>query len=351
MKKITYATFVIAVTLILLAQLGCRKEKESRVRELSLPATPYAYNSNAGLPPHAPNLGFINNDVATLGRVIFFDNILSLNNSVACATCHKQEMAFADGKKGSTGFMGKITPRNSMAIVNVIQGQGFFWDLRESDLTSMVVKPVQNHIEMGFDSVNNVISKMEAVDYYKPLFAKAYGSEQITVNGISRALTEYLRSMVTYRAKYDEGVQNNFANFSARETRGREIFQQNCNSCHNEPTFQNPWMSSANIGLDEDYEDEGAGNGFFKIPSLRNVELTGPYMHDGRFKTLEEVVEQYNSGIKSHPALDWNLRNQEDGTPKRLNLSNDDKEALVAFLKTLTDWKVITDEKFSNPFH
>lgn len=351
MKKIMFAAFAICAALILLTQLSCRKQKELQVRELTLPSTAYAYNSNAGLPGYAPDLGFINNDVATLGRVIFFDNILSLNNSVSCATCHKQEMAFADGKRGSTGFMGKETPRNSMAIVNVIQGNGFFWDNRENDLNEMVVKPVQNHIEMGFDSIDNVISKMEAVDYYKPLFTKAFGSDNITVDRIQDALAQYLRAMVTYRSKYDEASKNEFVDFNGRETRGMELFQEHCDGCHSEPVFQNTWMQAANIGLSEDYTDEGMGEGHFKIPSLRNVELTAPYMHDGSFNTLEEVVDHYNSGIKAHPSLDWQLRGPDGVQPKRMNMSEEDKAALVAFLRTLTDWKVITDERFSNPFH
>lgn len=351
MRKITFVAFAVCASLILVLQVSCSKESELRVRELSLPATPYAYNSSTGLPAYAPNLQHIDNNVATLGRVIFFDNILSLNNSVSCASCHRQDMAFADGKKASIGFMGKLTPRNSMAIVNVIEGHGFFWDLRESKLNEMVVKPVQNHIEMGFDSIDNVISKMEAVDYYQPLFMKAFGGDEITVHRIQQALTAYLQSMVTYRSKYDQTADQGFFGLNAKEMRGKELFEQHCDGCHSQPSFQNSWMTAANIGLEEDYTDEGMGSGFFKIPSLRNIELTGPYMHDGRFNTLEEVVNHYNSGIKAHPSLDWQLRGPDGIQPKRMNMNPGDKEALVAFLKTLTDWKLTTDERFSNPFH
>jgi cytochrome c peroxidase len=288
--------------------------------------------------------------VATLGRVLFYDNILSLNNTVACASCHKQSLAFADNAAFSTGFMSKLTPRNSMSIVNLREHEGLFWDLRESNLATMVVKPVQNHIEMGFDDMQHVVAKMNAVDYYKPLFFKAFGNNEISEEGIQSALATYLRSMVTYNTKYDAGMNNSFANFNSQEIMGKELFETHCASCHFGTEFKAPWQNSANIGLDQTYTDQGTGEGNFKIPSLRNIALTGPYMHDGRFNTLSEVVEHYNSGIKNHPQLNWELRGP-DGGPQRLNMSQGDKDALVAFLNTLTDWKFVSDPRFSNPFN
>ena len=354
----------------------------------------------------------VNDDVATLGRVLFYDKNLSINNATACASCHLQSMGFADGMAASKGFSFNETPRNSMAIVNVWRQQGFFWDLRERDLSSMVLKPIQNHVEMGFNNMDYVVNKLKDVTYYKPLFEKAYanqfvsqGQSLINKENISQAITQFLKSMVTYNSKYDIGKESNFANFTVQELAGKDIFtnKMGCNSCHSEPEFAPSWGNAyANIGLDMDYKDKGvnintfSGNpnpinpsqentpeGLFKIPSLRNIALTAPYMHDGRFATLEEVVEHYSSGIKNHPNLNWELINirsnfnspdnidprvglpgkpgffnnggtssnpDEIGKPKRWNLTDEEKSNLVAFLKTLTDYKLTHDAKFSNPF-
>jgi cytochrome c peroxidase len=354
----------------------------------------------------------VNDDVATLGRVLFYDKNLSINNATACASCHLQSMGFADGMAASKGFSFNETLRNSMSIVNVWRQQGFFWDLRERDLSSMVLKPIQNHVEMGFNNMDYVVNKLKDVTYYKPLFEKAYpnqfvsqGQSLINKENISQAITQFLKSMVTYNSKYDIGKESNFANFTVQELAGKDIFtnKMGCNSCHSEPEFAPSWGNAyANIGLDMDYKDKGvnintfSGNpnpinpgqentpeGLFKIPSLRNIALTAPYMHDGRFATLEEVVEHYSSGIKNHPNLNWELINirsnfnspdnidprvglpgkpgffnnggtssnpDEIGKPKRWNLTDEEKSNLVAFLKTLTDYKLTHDAKFSNPF-
>ncbi len=334
---------------------SCQKEPSNLVDEkLNLPAETYGYNQQK-VPSYGPHLFNINNDVATLGRVLFYDKILSVNNSVSCASCHKQNLAFSDGLALSQGFAGRRTHRNSMAIINPAREIGYFWDMRESDLKTMVSKPIQNHIEMGFDSISNIVGKLSQMPYYKPLFKKAFGNEQITENGIQEALTQFLTSMASYNTKFDEGMAIGFQNFTSKELHGKTLFTEklHCNSCHSQPGFSSNWMRSANIGLDEQYADEGMGSGHFKIPSLRNIALTGPYMHDGRFKTLEEVIEHYNSGVKNHPGLNWHMKNIENGNlggPKQLNLTKQDKEALIAFLHTLTDHKFITDPKFSNPF-
>jgi cytochrome c peroxidase len=358
MKKATLSTVLLMLLFCAAFQNSCTKEFDAnglQSQKLDLPAEPYAYN-HQDLPNYAPPfLIDINNDVATLGRVLFYDKVLSANNSVACASCHLQSKAFSDGLAFSKGFTGKSTTRSSMAIINPGSSNGFFWDLREHDLKSMVTKPVQNHIEMGFDSLGRIVSKVENLAYYKPLFKNAYGSEDVSIDRVQEALLEFLTSMTTYKAKYDEGMNNNFANFTAQELLGKKLFTEtlHCNNCHNQPSFSSPWGGAANIGLEEVYKDAGMGYGQFKIPSLRNIALTAPYMHDGRFKTLSEVIEHYNSGVKENPYLDWSLRDNKQGEPngpRRLNLSQVDKEALIAFLYTLTDQKFITDKKYSNPF-
>lgn len=305
----------------------------------------------------------ITDEGATLGRVLFYDPQLSLNNAVSCGSCHHQDKAFADGQQFSKGFGGKITPRNSMSIVNVGLNNNLFWDSRLASLQVMVTHPIQNHIEMGMESMEDIEVKLAKVDYYPALFEKAFGTQEITTERVSNAMTQFLSAMKTGKSKFDQGFENNFTNYTPLELEGKDLFMStktNCTSCHAGINFAAPDFpggpygqpsvkGTANIGLDLDYADEGKGEGKFRIPSLRNIALTGPYMHDGRFETLEEVVEHYNSGVQAHHALDHNLVD-ENGQPQRLNLSTFEKKALVAFLHTLTDDAFITDERYSNPF-
>lgn len=362
-----------------------------------LPSTPYRYSQvDADLPAHfqgfstRTGMGMmggstqIDNNVATLGRVLFYDPKLSLNNLVSCASCHRQANGFSDTKALSTGFEGKITTRNSMPIVNPGMLNNLFWDSRSSSVEDLVLRPIQNHIEMGMEDMNVLANKLSKVDYYGDLFQSAYGDKIVTESRLNEALSHFLRSMVTCNAKYDEGKASNFANFNSLEKLGYDIFTSDkakCASCHKEPTFtaatfgggmlvngefdgnvldplpgggggDNPYAQTAgttNIGLDRVPVDKGRQEGQFKIPSLRNIEITSPYMHDGRFNTLEEVVNHYSEGVQMNPSLDVKFKNT-DGTVKRMNLTEIEKKALVAFLKTLTDKKFTTDVKYANPF-
>jgi cytochrome c peroxidase len=304
----------------------------------------------------------ITNEAATLGRVLFYDPRMSLNNSVACGTCHHQDKAFADGLAVSTGFGGKITPRNAMAIINVGFNNNLFWDSREHNLQTMVSKPIQNHIEMGMESMETLETKLATVAYYEPLFKNAFGTSKVTKERVSSAITQFLCSMVRCNSKFD-AVAAEKATFTPMEQLGHDLFfgdKANCSSCHNGANFSAPddpgsaygsteTQGTANIGLDLQYKDAGKQDGQFKIASLRNVALTAPYMHDGRFQSLEQVVNHYNEGIKAHPKLDKKFVTA-DGSPKRLHLDAIEKQALVAFLTTLTDEKFVKDEKFSDPF-
>ncbi len=294
---------------------------------------------------------------ADLGRVLFYDTKLSLNNAVSCGSCHFQKFAFADGRASSPGFQGKMTPRNAMAIVNPAMEQiGLFWDNREDCVYNLALEPVQNHIEMGMESMELLTKKLAAVEYYPDLFMKAYGgSPVINADKIAQAMNAFLRSFISWESKYDEGKNSNFTNFTAEEKQGMKLFNDwngaRCANCHVAPTFDQQWGNGSNIGLDKVSADKGikSNPNNFRVPSLRNVELTAPYMHDGRFKNLEEVVDHYNEKVQFNPSLDWNLQ---DGNNKarKLNLTEPDKKALIAFLKTLTDKKFTSDPKFSDPF-
>lgn len=312
----------------------------------------------------------ISNHTIALGRVLFYDRALSINNTVSCGTCHKQSLAFADNSEFSTGFANKLTNRNSMAILNSANNNNMFWDSRASSPFEMSLMPVFNHIEMGMESDEMLVNKLKTKSYYSDLFNKAFNNTEITKEKISTAITHFVSSIFSKQSKFDKGQLNEFKDFSSVEILGKNLFfssELKCSECHAGNNFSAPDFpggaygfssfgpgkdfgprGTANIGLEMVYKDNGRGNGMFKIPSLRNIALTAPYMHDGRFKTLDEVLDHYSHGIQNHPNLDHKfLRNNQ---VKKLNLSESDKYALKMFLNTLTDYKLISDKKFSDPF-
>lgn len=393
-KKMKRSLFFTIVLIILLAacadtDFGVQKEKE-----LVLPDYPYIYDKLA-LPINADVNTNIISDIkigpdgsvtfipininitnwgATLGRVLFYDTKLSLNNTISCGSCHHQDKSFADGQRFSQGFEGRITERNSMAIVNPITQNNLFWDSRSKNIHDLSLKPVQNHIEMGMENLDRLVDKLQNTPYYENLFINAFGDDNVTKERISNALSQFVGSITSNNSKFDLGVINGFTNFTELEKIGRSLFMSDrakCSSCHgagnfaaldgpNDPYggggsfgFESPTedlRGATNIGLDLVYKDQGVGDGKFRIPSLRNIELTGPYMHDGRFSTLEEVINHYSEGIKPHAQLDVKFTDGK-GNVKPLNLSSIEKKALIAFLKTLTDQSMTKDPKWSDPFH
>lgn len=339
---------------------------------LNLPATPLNY-ANVQLPNHfnqlnnidnTPNNNPVTNLGATLGRVLFYDTKLSANSTISCASCHNAQEGFADSRQFSVGFEGGLTGRNSMGLANskYYNNGRFFWDERAATLEEQVLLPIQDHVEMGL-TLPELEEKLQTEEYYQYLFTLAFGDDLVTSERISRALSQFVRSMVSYQSKYDQGrsqVNNqndNFPNFTAEENLGKGIFlgRGGCEPCHDTESFVGP--NARNNGLDLVYADNGVGartgnandNGDFKIGSLRNVGLTAPYMHDGRFQNLAQVVDHYNNGVQAHPNLDQRLR-ANNGQPRRLNLNQNDRNALVAFLNTLTDPSFINNEKYADPF-
>jgi cytochrome c peroxidase len=342
----------------------------STARTLRLPETPYHY-ADIDLPAHfktpvarrfdnTPADNPVTDHGATLGRVLFYDTRLSANNTISCSSCHVQKNAFVDPNRSSKGFDGKRTDRHAMTLGNLryyTRGR-FFWDERATSLEEAVVVPIQSKTEMGQDLTQ--LTEMLAKDkHYPALFQKAFGDAKITPERTAKALAQFLRSMVSYQSKYDEGrakagsVRDDFENFTVQENRGKALFLSNCAVCHlpGQDAHFFP-LAPANNGLDADHKntDGGVGDitlkghdvGLFKAPSLRNVERTAPYMHDGRFDTLEKVIDHYSKEVKPHANLDPRMH--------RLNFTDSEKAALVAFLKTLTDQKFLTDPKFSDPF-
>ncbi|OSZ81819.1 cytochrome-c peroxidase [Chitinophagaceae bacterium IBVUCB1] len=386
--------YLIAFLLVLIHISSCKKTKttpnnttgtttsktdnEIIAAMLNLPETPYNYSVLSlpgyfGAPPIAStdntpvNTNPITNDGATLGRVLFYDKSLSLNNTIACASCHKQENSFSDPLQFSKGFLNGNTDRNSMSLANAryYTNGRFFWDERAITLEDQTLMPIQHPVEMGM-TLDSLEAKLNTKDYYKVLFRKAFGEEKVTRDRISKALAQFIRSMVSYQSKYDDGLvslghppapNEDLPGFSQLENQGLRAFNANCaGPCHNTELQTMP--VARNNGLDLVYTDNGVGkitgrptdNGKFKSPSLRNVMLTAPYMHDGRFLTIEQVIEHYSSGIKNHPNLDNRLKDPVTGQARPLNLTQQQKNAIVAFLNTLTDNKFISDMKYSNPF-
>lgn len=361
--------------------IGCRKDSEITPYEdcvvetpLYEPSLPSAYFDYEGVtyPQHflddqlldlintLGNFNQVTNAGATLGRVLFYDRHLSANNTISCASCHHQDKAFTDGLAFSPGFDGQFTGRSSMAVFNTNFQRRFFWDQRANSLEQQVLMPIQDPIEMGMDLADLEV-KLSELPYYPQLFNAAFGDSSITSSRVARALSQFIQSIRSYRSKYDLGVQNNFADFTAEELNGKDLYFSgifNCNNCHSTENFGG--VTSEINGLTANPLDLGIGGisgnpqdaGKFKSVSLRNIELTAPYMHDGRFETLEEVFDFYDTDIQPHPYLDDRLASDGNtgGPPKQFNFTAAERSALIAFLKTLTDQTLISDRKYANPF-
>ncbi len=385
MKKLTFQ-FGFFALIVFAVLVSCKKDgaKENNPGSISseptLPATPDNYDASA------------NDNLATLGRVLFYDKNLSLNNSVACGSCHEQTKAFCDNLQFSSGLENMKTPRNSPSIF--AKTGRMFWDGRAGSISDLVLRPIQNHIEMGITDMNALSEKISKTEYYRPLFEKAFnGSSTVDAARIRTALSEFLKNFNFSHNRFAQS-QEGKARLTASEELGKDLFfgRAQCSNCHHVEgnNFQNSGYgftdASHNIGLDAVTRDNGVGgisgnrgqDGAFMVPVLLNVEFTAPYMHDGRFKTLDEVVEHYNSGVKNHPNLDFQLRDidqfenmtefellkkfDKDGNgeieeseissipPRRLGLTAAEKRGLVDFLKTLSDPTIFNDKRFSNPF-
>ena len=315
----------------------------------------------------------ITDEEATLGRVLFYDKRLSVNDEVSCASCHKQEFAFGDTAIQSDGVNG-VTGRHSTRLVNTRFGdeENFFWDERASSLEIQTTMPIQDHIEMGYSGTNGdpdinvLISELEEIDYYQNLFTTIYGDASITEEKIQNALAQFIRSIQSFDSKYDVGraqVGNNnanFSNFTAAENAGKTLFMTNannngagCNSCHRAPEFDIDPDSDNNgiIGVAGDPLGVDVTN--TRSPSLRDMvnpdgELNGAFMHDGSLLTILDVIDHYDN-IPNNGA-NTNLDNRLNGGGGNLNLTDTEKENLEAFLLTLTGSDMYTNEKWSDPF-
>ncbi|MES2987129.1 MAG: cytochrome c peroxidase [Pseudomonadota bacterium] len=340
----------------------------ANVANYSAPRLPAYFDATVNTLDNSPPTNAVNDRVATLGRVLFYDLRLSTNNHASCAACHQQAFGFTDPMRFSNGIStAAITDFHAMRLGNLRYWEpgSTFWDRRAASVEVQASHPLHSLIEMGWGGpaggIDALMLKMAKTPYYPELFSWAFGNSEVTEPRVQQALAQFLRAMISSSSKWDEGYAKVFSatapdraldvdlpNFTPQENRGRHLFMASaakggaaCASCHLPPTF----------ALDANSQSNGMDAGekrLFKAPSLRSVGLTGPYMHDGRFETLMQVVDFYDHGIQDGPALDNRLR--QNGKPQRLNLSAADRAALVAFLMTLTDEALTKDPRFSDPF-
>lgn len=283
-----------------------------------------------------------------LGKELFFDPSLSLDQTISCATCHRPELAFTDGAAKSTGVNNRQGNRSAPTLFNIgFHYKGVFWDGRSPSLEEQALHPLSDSLEMGANW-ELIFERLQSHDNYPALFEAAFPDSPISKTNTAKALAQYQRTLISANSKFDQ-VMNQQDTFTAAEKRGWMIFfdagypevpMAECSHCHTDPLFTN--LGFSNNGLDSsltlvDFPDPGLGkvsgnkydNGKFRVPTLRNITLTAPYMHDGRFQTLEEVIQHYNQGGHYAENVDPNVR--------PLHLSQQDQDDLIAFLSTLTE--------------
>ena len=315
-----------------------------------LKPTPLYFQIPKGWPK--PNYNFSKNPLTEegfqLGRQLFYDPILSKDSTISCASCHLQATGFTHVDHSlSHGIDGKIGTRNSMTMMNLAWSKTFMWDGGVNHLDVQPLNPITSPVEMN-ETLANVVQKLQKSDKYKSLFFSAFGDENITGQRVLKALSQFELLLVTANSKYDK-VMRKEAVFTNQEQNGYQLFKNNCASCHTEPLFTNGKYENNGIPLDTTLNDIGRqritekSDDYlkFKVPTLRNIQFTNPYMHDGRFKKLTEVIKHYNSL--------GNNKNLPKQLQKPMNLTDNERVDLVAFLLTLTDTEFLFDKRFSYP--
>jgi cytochrome c peroxidase len=326
-------------------------------KPIDLPSNPQAFPIT--LPRHIPLPALPSDNPllasrVRLGEKLFHEPKLSRTNAMSCVSCHQTEV-MSDSRRFSPGVDGKHGERHSMPLFNLAWKSRFFWDGRAPSLRAQVLMPIADHLEMD-ESLENVIAKLKADPVYPPLFSKAFGSGAMTAANLSLAIENFLLTRLSFDSKLDRSMKNQ-ATLSDEEKRGMELFfteseprlgkrGADCFHCHGgalftDHEFHNNGLSTTNdVGL-EKVTSKASDRFKFSTPSLRNIALTAPYMHDGRFATLEEVIDHYNTGFTRNETLDPNLAKH----PQGLGLPDEDKKALIAFLKTLSDPKLATGSR------
>ena len=353
--------------LALVALSGCKKDPDSDGVDRPYITTPFEMYIPSSLPPaNFPPDNEPTVEGVELGRMLFYDPILSADSTQSCASCHNQEFAFTDNELAlSVGIRGLEGKRNSMPIFNLMwHRDGFFWDGRAELLRHQAVLPIQDELEMD-ETIGNLLAKLNAHPVYALRFKQAFNVSEITEETVGLALEQFMMTIISGESKFDAGRTMQFSNFTPSEMRGLEAFNSeaiandstntgaDCFHCHGAPLFM--IKGFMNNGLDTIFTDVGRADvsgdkndeGKFKVPSLRNIEKTGPYMHDGRFATLEEVIEFYANGAHfNSPNINANMH----ALQNPVYLSPQTRADLIAFMKTLTDNTFLNNEDYSNPF-
>lgn len=359
---------------VLLLIISCGKEPDDN-EGLVYDPTPVTLEQPQFFPPiEIPAGNPFTEEGIQLGRRLFYDPILSGDNTLACAGCHKQENAFTDPRRFSVGIDNIAGTRNSMAIFNLVYPSSFFWDGRSATLEKQILEPVPNPIEMHEEWTDAVSELLSHADYPK-LYFKAFGDSTVTKELTAKAIAQFLRTILSSNSRYDKHLRGELFGTSNEwtesEERGFEIFFNefgnpngggDCFHCHGNILYQmvDPSLQFRNNALQEaatldDFADKGRGditgnqqdNGKFKVPSLRNLQFTAPYMHDGRFNTLEEVVNFYSDELKYSPNVDPLMKGAQTGG---VHLTQQQKDDLVNFLKALSDESLTTNPDFASPF-
>lgn len=333
---------------------------------------PFYFGSNFEIPEDNP----MTVEGIALGRMLFYEKKLSGDNTMSCGSCHLQSKAFTDGNQFSEGIDGIEGSFNTMSLANLLWNEKFFWDGRSSSLEEQALIPIEDPIEMH-QSLDEAVAKLQNTTEYPEMFNKAFGDEIITAENIGKAIAQFERTLISSNSKYDAYLQGDYTPTS-QELKGIDLFFThpiaqiglrggNCGDCHTNILTSgdlNNFNGFHNNGLDDDnglksgleaVTGNSADKGKFKAPTLRNIALTAPYMHDGRFNTLEEVLEHYDQHIRMSATLDPLIIEASNelrspGDPVKLFMTDDEKEAILAFLNMLTDNEFITNTAFSDPF-
>lgn len=340
----------------------------SIVQFVSLSETgPYElkYPANFGNRFTIPKDNPMTKEAVQLGRTLFYEERLSSNNNISCATCHQQNLAFTDGKPFSVGVDGTLTKRNSMSLANLLWVRNFFWDGRSGTLEEQTIVPLTDPHEMG-QSLEASSQKLQQTKTYPALFKQAFGSSEVTGERIAKAIAQFERTLISANSKYDQYLRGEYVP-SEEELNGMALFTDspqplrnirgaNCAHCHGTPKtfmelFHNNGLDSVHVDLGrETLTKQAIDRGRFRIPTLRNIALTAPYMHDGRFETLEEVLDHYSEHVVQSETLSpfiSDATNQLEGSGLQLNLQ--EKRDIISFLHMLTDEDFIHNPEFSDP--
>jgi cytochrome c peroxidase len=284
-----------------------------------------------------------------LGRNLFYDPILSRDNTISCASCHLQQTGFTHVDHDlSHGIEGRIGTRNSLTLQNLAWSKTFMWDGGVNHLDVQYIHPITSEVEMD-DSMENVVKKLQNSEKYSKLFKEAFGTEKITGQLTLKAISQFVVMLQTSNSKYDKVLRKE-EKFTEMEQKGYKLFQNHCASCHKEPLFTNDSYENNGLPIDSTLNDFGRmritenkkDKQKFKVPTLRNIQFTFPYMHDGRFKSLTEVVKHYNLGIEKSETLAKQLQ-------QPMHLTDNEQTEIIAFLKTLTDKEFLFNPKFGYP--